>query len=233
MASYFPQAFPRRTSLLPDLWTRLDARDLWTPQVGSPRDETRTHHDRATQRHHGSETQRITRRNSTRSLGSGVMDWAANLDAAAFGALVAAASGVLVPRIIERVPEPEPEEPDEADQRGRVGGRAGADGQAPRFEGASQPDEGPKETYFAIADRPGLLWKCVLGGPGQRRPDRPGGRLGLVAAVPAAAGAGLAGPDRHRLAYPAAADLADRPHVRRPGRARRSWPRWPPRTGTT
>ena len=41
------------------------------------------------------------------------MDWAANLDAAALGALVSAASAVLVPRIIERVPEPEPdEEPD-------------------------------------------------------------------------------------------------------------------------
>ena len=44
------------------------------------------------------------------------MEWAANLDAAAFGALVAAASGVLVPRIIERVPEPEPDEPDESDK---------------------------------------------------------------------------------------------------------------------
>ena len=98
------------------------------------------------------------------------MEWAANLDAAAFGALVAAASGVLVPRIIERVPEPEPDEPNEpgdADQSGQPGqsdeaGAAGADGQAPRFEGASQPDEGPKETYVAIADRSGLLWKCVL-----------------------------------------------------------------------
>jgi leader peptidase (prepilin peptidase) / N-methyltransferase len=95
------------------------------------------------------------------------MDWAANLDAAAFGALVAAASGVLVPRIIERVPEPEPDEADgaeadEADESDESGAAPGADGQAPRFEGASQPDEGPKETYFAIADRPGLLWKCVL-----------------------------------------------------------------------
>jgi leader peptidase (prepilin peptidase)/N-methyltransferase len=93
------------------------------------------------------------------------MDWAANLDAAAFGALVAAASGVLVPRIIERVPEPEPDEADDGDRSGQPdesGAAPGADGQAPRFEGASQPDEEPKETYFAIADRPGLLWKCVL-----------------------------------------------------------------------
>jgi leader peptidase (prepilin peptidase) / N-methyltransferase len=99
------------------------------------------------------------------------MEWAANLDAAAFGAVVAAASGVLVPRIIERVPEPEPDEPDEPDELNEpnepnesdeAGAVPGAGGQAPRFEGASQPDEGPKETYGAIADRPGLLWKCVL-----------------------------------------------------------------------
>ena len=99
------------------LWTRLE--------LGSPVDDKWARHEtqldasrHETQRSRGAtqrsrhETQRITRRNSTESLGSGVMEWAANLDAAAFGALVAAASGVLVPRIIERVPEPEPEEAD-------------------------------------------------------------------------------------------------------------------------
>ncbi len=94
------------------------------------------------------------------------MDWAANLDVATFGALVAAASGVLVPRIIERVPEPEPDEPDappadtDTDPTTEAGAASGP--AAPRFEGGSQPDEEPKETYFAIADSPGLLWKCVL-----------------------------------------------------------------------
>ena len=49
------------------------------------------------------------------------MEWAANLDVAAFGALVTAASGVLVPRIIERVPEPEPDEPEpQPDERRRA-----------------------------------------------------------------------------------------------------------------
>ena len=138
------------------------------------------------------------------------MDWAANLDAAAFGALVAAASGVLVPRIIERVPEPEPEEPDEADRADESGAAPGADGQAPRFEGASQPDEEPKELYAAIAARPGLLWKCVLAAAVR------GGLIGwavgwdwsllfLLPLVPVWRRAG-----RHRLAHPAAADLADR-----------------------
>ena len=82
------------------------------------------------------------------------MDWAANLDAAAFGALVSAAAGVLVPRIIERVPEPEPEP---ADAKVRPEGP-----DVPRFEGQSEPEEPPKELYHAIADRPGLWWKSVL-----------------------------------------------------------------------
>ena len=81
------------------------------------------------------------------------MDWVANLDTAAFGAVVSAATGVLVPRIIERVPEPEPE-PD-----GEPEGEAGS---APRFEGGeTEADEPAKETYLAIADTPGLLWKCI------------------------------------------------------------------------
>ena len=83
------------------------------------------------------------------------MDWVANLDTAAFGAVVSAAAGVLVPRIIERVPEPEPEP-------GRRAGRGGR-AEAPRFEGGeTEADEPAKETYVAIADTPGLLWKCIV-----------------------------------------------------------------------
>jgi leader peptidase (prepilin peptidase) / N-methyltransferase len=93
------------------------------------------------------------------------MDWAANLDTAAFGGLVSAAAGVLVPRIIERVPEPEPHEPEEA-------GATAAE--EPRFEGGSEADTPPKELYVAIADLPGLLWKSVLvAGP-------TGGLIGLA-----------------------------------------------------
>ena len=116
------------------------------------------------------------------------MDWAANLDVATFGALVAAASGVLVPRIIERVPEPEPDEPDAPpadtdDGPDDRGGGARAGGAAVRGR-ESQPDEEPKETYFAIADSPGTPLEVRRWRPGDRRADRAGGRLGLVAAVP-------------------------------------------------
>ena len=127
------------------------------------------------------------------------MDWAANVDAAALGALVSAASAVLVPRIIERVPEPEPDEepdggetpaehieqPDDPPTRpSRPGRRAPttepaetmpvrAAEQAPAPAAADrgaeagpgkEPAEEPKELYFAIADTPGLLWRCILAG---------------------------------------------------------------------
>lgn len=83
------------------------------------------------------------------------MDWVANLDTAAFGAVVSAAAGVLVPRIIERVPEPESEPGDEPAEEGVA--------EAPRFEGGeTEADEPAKETYLAIADTPGLLWKCIV-----------------------------------------------------------------------
>ncbi len=95
------------------------------------------------------------------------MEWAANLDVAAFGALVSAAAGVLVPRIIERVPEPQPE--DEPAEEGRVADEGaagpnsgGAAPRQPRFEGGSEPEAPAKELYTAIADLPGLLWKSVL-----------------------------------------------------------------------
>jgi leader peptidase (prepilin peptidase)/N-methyltransferase len=90
------------------------------------------------------------------------MEWAANLDSAALGLLLAAASGVLVPRIIERVPEPEPETAEQAAPVDPEGAPVTAS--EPRFEGQSEPDEPPKETYYAIADRPGLIWKSVVAG---------------------------------------------------------------------
>jgi leader peptidase (prepilin peptidase)/N-methyltransferase len=55
---------------------------------------------------------------------------------------VGLAAGVLVPRIIAWVPEPEPAEPDSEEQDG-------------------EPEE-PKELYADIAGRPGMLRKAVL-----------------------------------------------------------------------
>jgi leader peptidase (prepilin peptidase) / N-methyltransferase len=89
------------------------------------------------------------------------VEWAAHVDTAAFGALVSAAAGVLVPRIIERVPEPEPEVPEAEVPEGGVG--TDEEGAAPRFEGGeTEAEEPPKELYTAIADLPGLLWKSIL-----------------------------------------------------------------------
>jgi leader peptidase (prepilin peptidase)/N-methyltransferase len=63
------------------------------------------------------------------------MEWAA--DTAAAAALLGAAGGLLVPRLIAAVPEPdEPLEP-------------------------LTPDEGPKEPYADIAAHPGLTWKAA------------------------------------------------------------------------
>ena len=93
------------------------------------------------------------------------MDWAANLDTAVVAGVVSGAACVLVPRVIERVPEPEPgpesgpeSGPDDAQQPGEAGHAA------PRFEGSSEVDEPPKETYHAIADLPGLAWRAALVG---------------------------------------------------------------------
>jgi leader peptidase (prepilin peptidase)/N-methyltransferase len=91
------------------------------------------------------------------------VEWAAHVDTAAFGALVSAAAGVLVPRIIERVPEPEADVPEGGAGDG-AGDGAGAEeaGAAPRFEGGeTEAEEPPKELYAAIADLPGLLWKSI------------------------------------------------------------------------
>jgi leader peptidase (prepilin peptidase) / N-methyltransferase len=87
------------------------------------------------------------------------MEWAAHLDTAAFSALVCAASAVLVPRIIERVPEPEPEGP--AEDGSQDGTPNSPDHKKePRFEGETEAP--PKELYYEIADRPGLVWRSVL-----------------------------------------------------------------------
>lgn len=91
------------------------------------------------------------------------MDLVAHLDTAALAAVVGGLSGLLVPRIIERVPEPDPEPVDAIDD-GITAGSEGAD-PAPRFEGGeTEPVEPPKERYVAIADRPGLRWRCVVAG---------------------------------------------------------------------
>jgi len=82
--------------------------------------------------------------------------------------VLGAASGLLVPRLIAAVPEPEPDRPDGAE----TGSRSGPDGapdegadpspaepaQAPEVTG---PEE-PKEPYAAIAARPGLAWRCAV-----------------------------------------------------------------------
>ena len=121
------------------------------------------------------------------------MDWAANVDAAALGALVSAASAVLVPRIIERVPSRSPtgarrrrtprstsssltthrrerpsrRAPDEPAETMPVRAAEQAPAAQPRSERGSRTGQGAAdepELYFAIADTPGLLWRCVLAG---------------------------------------------------------------------
>ena len=72
------------------------------------------------------------------------MTW--SLDTAAVVGAVCLASGFLVPTIVRRVPEPEPQ-PEEA-----------ADGQVQQ---AREPEE-PKELYADIAALPGLAWKSAL-----------------------------------------------------------------------
>jgi leader peptidase (prepilin peptidase)/N-methyltransferase len=100
------------------------------------------------------------------------MDWVSQLDTAAFGALLCAASGVLVPRIIERVPEPEPEDAAadraphaaQVDAPERTTDTATAKPAEPRFEGGAEEVTPPKELYYEIAERPGLVWRSVLAG---------------------------------------------------------------------
>jgi leader peptidase (prepilin peptidase)/N-methyltransferase len=65
-------------------------------------------------------------------------------------------AGWFVPRLIARLPEPEPEEPDDAADPAHA-----------------LPPAPPKVAYVDLASRPGLAWKCALG-------------TGIVAAVLAA-----------------------------------------------
>jgi leader peptidase (prepilin peptidase)/N-methyltransferase len=89
------------------------------------------------------------------------MEWAADLGTATFGLFVCAVGGLLVPRIVERVPEPEPDP--EVAEVAEVAETA--EGQTvaaePRFEG-STAEEPPKELYAEIAALPWLRWASVL-----------------------------------------------------------------------
>ncbi len=68
---------------------------------------------------------------------------------AAVTGVVGLASGLLVPRLIARIPEPEPEEPEPTDE--------------PEPSGEADPvPEEPKEPYAAVAARPGLAWKAAV-----------------------------------------------------------------------
>lgn len=70
---------------------------------------------------------------------------------AAVTGLVGLASGLLVPRLIARIPEPEPEpeEPESSDEP------------EPSDEADPEPEE-PKEPYVAVAALPGLAWKAAV-----------------------------------------------------------------------
>src|SRR4051812_7538290 len=100
------------------------------------------------------------------------MEWATHLDSAAFSALVCAASAVLVPRIIERVPEPAAEGPSEAgsqdgtnDEQPDVATGGSPDhSEEPRFEGDTEAVTSPKELYREIARRPGVVWRSMFSG---------------------------------------------------------------------
>src|SRR4051794_21624567 len=100
------------------------------------------------------------------------MEWAAQLDSAAFSALVCAASAVLVPRIIERVPEPAAEGPSETGSQDGPNdelpdvttGGAPDHTNEPRFEGDAEAVTPPKELYCEIAGRSGVVWRSMLAG---------------------------------------------------------------------
>jgi leader peptidase (prepilin peptidase) / N-methyltransferase len=66
---------------------------------------------------------------------------------AAVAGVLGLASGLAVPRLIARIPEPEPVEEDE--------------GTDETDQAAAEPEE-PKEPYADVAARPGLAWKAAL-----------------------------------------------------------------------
>ena len=72
---------------------------------------------------------------------------------AAVTGVLGLAGGVLVPRLVAWLPEPEPDEPDEPEAPDEP------DTSAEHEE--AEPEE-PKELYADLAARPGLLWKCAV-----------------------------------------------------------------------
>ena len=80
------------------------------------------------------------------------MDVAGHLDTAAVCALIGAAGGLLVPRLVGRLPEP-----------ARATVPAAVDGGAqPVEEPVEEPESEPKPLYADLAAHPGLAWKCAL-----------------------------------------------------------------------
>lgn len=80
--------------------------------------------------------------------------------AAMLGAVAAGLGGLLVPRIIARVPEPAPEPESDLEPEPDA-----APGDAPAEEGQGgdvRTDEPPKMLYADIASRPGLGWRSAV-----------------------------------------------------------------------
>jgi leader peptidase (prepilin peptidase) / N-methyltransferase len=98
------------------------------------------------------------------------VDWTAHLGAAAVAAVLCGLGGLLVPWLIGRLPEPEPESVPEPEQELVPGGgqlRSSGDGSG--IASARVADEEPKELYADIAARPRLApvaaaWAAGSGG---------------------------------------------------------------------
>ncbi len=90
------------------------------------------------------------------------MDWAAHLDTAAVAAAVGGLTALLVPALIRRVPEPDPEaepQPEAEAEPEAEGERAPGDGS--EAEPVLAP---PKPLYADLAAAPGLAWRCAVSG---------------------------------------------------------------------
>ena len=86
---------------------------------------------------------------------------------AAVTGVVGLASGLLVPRLIARIPEPEPDDPDDPDDPEQLD------------EADPEPEE-PKQPYVEVAALPGLAWNCLLY-------TSPSPRDGLLSRMPSSA----------------------------------------------
>lgn len=73
--------------------------------------------------------------------------------------LAALLLGLLVPALVARIPEPTPDEPDQADALVPVGP---GDDALPAEPGAAEKPEEPKEPYAEIARLPGLAWRAAV-----------------------------------------------------------------------